>query len=381
MYRDTSRDHDRFLADYLALLLRERSRITVDELGREGLTDPWRAIRRAGVVARLGQHGLRVGLRRGGRELVAKRLEPLDPAAAEAPSQATDAQEGEYFYQPPEAGLVERMLGAGLFPYLSGPTGCGKSTLLERCLCSVAGPGPVFKVSMTAETSLDDIFGTRALRDGRTLHEPGPLLLAMRTRRPIQFEELDAAPPEVLFGLHELLTRRPVHVPFAVDESGAPLVVDPWGPGTPFLIGATGNTTGRGDRTGLYRGAQVLNAAFLDRWVVLSLRYPEPQAEVEILRRRTGVDADTAARIVRVANLARAAGNGTGEIILPFSVRRSWMWAMAIMRMRMSTADAFCLAVLEAAGEEDRTALCEMYQRVFGEPVDPDALHRAGGPA
>jgi len=365
---------DRHLAAFLALRFQEKSTLTFAELVRDGIDNPHRALQRHDVIAYLGSLGLRVSKVPGAEKV---RAEPIPPLQLDDGIPQPAAGDAEYFHFPPETRLVRKILEADLFPFLVGPTGSGKSTLLERMMRFVGGEGPVYRVAMNGETCVDDLFGTRGLREGRTVFLPGPVLMAIRERRPLILEELDAAPSEVLFCLHALLTREPVLVPHAEDELGEPLVIDPWSPAVPrFLVGATGNTLGRGDRSGTYRGVQILNGAFLDRWTPLSLDYPEASIERKILIRRTGVAAAAAERIVDVARLARAAAAGDGEVIFPFSLRKTLAWATAVAHMGLDEEEAFSLIVLESAGEEDRETLGELFQRVYGKSADRTRLHR-----
>ena len=51
-----------------------------------------------------------------------------------------------------------------------------------------------------------------------------------------------------------------------------------------FRVFATGNSAGGGDGSGLYQGVLRQNLAFMDRFRVVQVGYPEPEVEKEVIR-------------------------------------------------------------------------------------------------
>lgn len=363
------------LAEYLALLFHERDVWSVEALRAEGFADPAELIEDTNVIAFLGRDDLRIVVGEDGH-LHASELAPRIMADAREATLSSGAQYHAF-------GKIDHLVGQAIATrepaLLVGPTGCGKSEKAELLIQSFLDRTP-YIMSLHGEMSVDDFWGTKELVDGDTDFRAGPALRAMQERVPLVINELDAAPPEVLFCLQRLLERKPVCLTFLNDEEGSPVVIDPWraedGGRSRFTVVATANTLGRGDMSGLYRGTQVLNEAFLDRWWVFPIRYPTADQEVKILIRRTGVSALVAERMVRVAGMARQQLDKGRELNTTFSVRKTLKWAKGLSRLGMNGEQAYAMAVLSGAVEQDREALAEMYQRVFGTAVSLDALHR-----
>ncbi|MBN1421907.1 MAG: AAA family ATPase [Planctomycetes bacterium] len=389
-------DDDKFMAEYFGLLFRKHGSLTADQLRQEGIERPMQILRRRLFRAYLARNeSIIVRVLQGGQRLVPEPLEPLDPAAAKGTPRSTAAEaapraaessgiDEDYFYFPPETKYVELLIRRKKPILLVGPTGSGKSSLLQRVLARET-PGRVYTLSLHGETSQDDLYGTKELCDGSTTFRDGPVLCGMRERRPIVLEEVDAALPEILFCLQAIAGREPITLPMINDGEGRSVVIDPWRPEktgdrpSEFRVCATANTLGRGDATGLYRGTQVLNAAFLNRFTILNLGYPPAAEERRILMRRTGIDAATAERIVKLADLARAAGRDGRGLVSPVSVRNTIDWASFMAEGGLSAEEAFCLAILEGAVPEDIDPLREMYQRAFSATIDPGLLHGGSG--
>jgi len=301
---------------------------------------------------------------------------------------------GDYFWYPEESWLIENALRARKSVCLVGPAGCGKSTLLKLLIQKVFGVDP-YEMSLNGEMSVSDFFGVRALRNGSTEWDEGPITLAMQEKRPIIVDELDAAPPEILYCMYRVLEKpKPVHIPTFADDEGNPLILDPWNDGeaivpktrtnkktgatkivkvkqkvkSKFTIACTANTTGRGDDSGMYRGAQVLNEAFLDRYsLFLRLDYPPVDAETEVLVRRVGIKRTLARKIATVAHDARQALKDAAKLNCTFSVRRTLNWAESVKHLGCSVEQGFVASVMSRASVDDAEALAEVYQRTFSE--------------
>ena len=161
---------------------------------------------------------------------------------------------------------------------VQGPHGSGKSTHVEQVAARLNWP--LLRVNLDGHLTRMDLVGRDAIvvRDGRQVTEFVEGLLPWALRRPVAlvFDEYDAGRPDVLFVIQRVLEKEGRFTLLDRNE-----VIDPH-PG--FRLFATANTVGLGDLTGLYRGAQVLNQAQLDRWsVVARLDYLAPTDEVAVV--------------------------------------------------------------------------------------------------
>ncbi|MGI9597662.1 MAG: cobaltochelatase subunit CobS, partial [Acidimicrobiales bacterium] len=138
-----------------------------------------------------------------------------------------------------------------------------------------------------------------------------------------------------------------------------------------FRLFATANTVGLGDMTGLYRGAQMLNQAQLDRWnVVAQLGYLAPDDELgvvlgqvpDIAERPDG--SDLVASMVAVAGMTRT-GFAAGDISTVMSPRTVITWAENTLTFG-AVDTAFRLTFLNKCDEAERSIVEEYYQRAFG---------------
>lgn len=293
-----------------------------------------------------------------------------EPTKQEEPTKPTSVGANEeFFWLHSDAPLIEKAILNRMTILLVGPTGCGKTTLFELLLQRHA---PTFyHMSLHGEMSVDDFFGSREIRNGQTVFHFAPTSQAMIEKMPVIINELDAAPPEILFCLQRPLERKDVILTCTSGPDGKPLRLLPWQDEgvlkSLFNIFATANTIGRGDDTGLYRGTNPLNEAFLDRFdLVLFLDYPPEEHEIDILTNRVGIDKRTAKKIVSVANIARTAFNKDRGVSTTFSVRKALNWAKAIVKLGCSPDKAFKITIADRAPNMDKVKLVEFYSRAFG---------------
>lgn len=240
-----------------------------------------------------------------------------------------------------------------------GPTGCGKSATLLQMAAETNQP--CRRLNLSGEVRVSDFVGEKTVEvDPQTqqaivVWKDGVLPQAMRNGQWLILDELDAAPPHVLFALQSVLEKGRA---LTLAGNGGEVVKAAKG----FRILATANTIGKGDDTGLYAGTNVLNEAFLDRFAaVVQATYMEAQSEADLLVRKSGIPLTQADQMVRVANLCRKAMRD-GDIFTTFSTRRLLAWAS--LSKESSVMDAFNFTVLNKAGEDRKTILA-LSRRIF----------------
>lgn len=170
-----------------------------------------------------------------------------------------------------------RIVASGkFFPvFLSGHSGNGKTMSIEQA-CAKAKRKFVI-VSMTPDTDESDLLGNYVLVDGKMLWRDGPVTTAAREGAVLCIDEIDYG-TQNLSCLQRVLEGKP----FLLKKKGE-LVT----PADGFTIFATANTKGRGSEDGRYMFTNILNEAFLERFLVtMDQDWPTNAIEIKILEKR-----------------------------------------------------------------------------------------------
>lgn len=286
---------------------------------------------------------------------------------------------------PVDAGYVFRMevlrdilawltVGKGEGLFLTGPTGCGKSS----CIVQVAARLniPVYRVTAHSRLEFPELVGQFVMgRKGMT-YCYGPLARAMQDGGIFLLDEIDMLDPATAVGLNGIVEGAPLTIP----ENGGEVVY----PHDQFRFVATGNTAGNGDMTGSYSGTLKQNLAFLDRFWVLQVGYPDESLEQSILERLGVVPEKLIPKFVKAANEIRSMFVAHGDE--PWSENRINITMSTRVLIRWATLTVFYgglsrngiqplyyaldRALLFRAQPHERSAVREVVQRVFG--VDPN---------
>lgn len=197
-------------------------------------------------------------------------------------------------------GLLATAVEAGLPCYLTGPRGGGKSSAVTAF--AARHGRRLVRIQLTADTQPGDLVGQIGLVSGSTQFEPGPLTRAFVAGAWVLLDEVDMAPPGTLAALHAILER-----PATLTFDGA--TYQQTGRRRWFHVFATGNTHGHGDRSGLYAGTRQLNAAFMDRFMIV--RVPElPLSAFEAVLTREGIPDSVVRFIIKTVKDTRQSARG-----------------------------------------------------------------------
>ena len=267
--------------------------------------------------------------------------------------------------------FIANPFGDGL--YLSGPTGSGKTSLI----CQVASRlnYPVHQVSCHGRLELSDLIGQfMVLADGSMHFVYGPLAQAVRDGHLLILNEIDLMDPSELSGLNDIIEGQPL----LIAQNGAEVIK----PHPKFRLIATGNSAGQGDQSGLYQGIMQQNLAFLDRFRLMEVGYPEASIEKSILKAalvsmNVTVDSimeDLTAKMIDVANEIRklfvGASDGAGELSVTMSTRTLVRWTnLMIAYKRAPNALSYSLdrALTLRAEPAQREAIHRIAKDVFGD--------------
>ncbi|MBB4103877.1 cobaltochelatase subunit CobS [Allorhizobium borbori] len=256
---------------------------------------------------------------------------------------------------------------------ISGYHGTGKSSHIEQVAARLKWP--CVRVNLDSHVSRIDLVGKDAivLKDGKQVTEfkDGILPWAYQNNVALVFDEYDAGRPDVMFVIQRVL-----------ESSGRLTLLDQSRvirPHPAFRLFATANTVGLGDTTGLYHGTQQINQAQMDRWSIVStLNYLPHDQEVNIVVAKvkslaTKEGRETASRMVRVADLTRAAFMN-GDLSTVMSPRTVITWAENA-EIFGDIAFAFRVTFLNKCDELERNLVAEQYQRAFGVELKESAAN------
>ena len=254
--------------------------------------------------------------------------------------------------------------------FVTGLSGNGKTLMIDQA-CAKANRA-LYRVNITIETDEDDLLGGFRLVDGETVWFDGPVVEAMRTGSVLLLDEVDLASTKIMC-LQPILEGKGVFLKKINEYVECQ-------PG--FNIVATANTKGKGDDTGNFIGAGVLNEAFLERFpITVEQDYPATPVEKKILGKvfdsLSISDNEFIEKLVSWADIIRKTYQ-EGAIDELITTRRlvHISNAYAIFNMDRMKAIEMCVNRFD---DETKTAMVDLYTKVDG-GVDPNATDEEVGP-
>jgi len=171
---------------------------------------------------------------------------------------------------------------------LKGPTGCGKTRFIEYMAWKLGRP--LVTVSCHDDLSTSDLVGRYLVRGGEAIWVDGPLTLAVRSGAICYLDEIVEARKDTTVVIHPLADdRRELPI-----EKRAQLLKAP----PEFMLALSYNP-------GYQSVLKDLKTSTRQRFVAMSFQYPPTGVEEEIVRHETGLDAETARRLVRLGVMTR----------------------------------------------------------------------------
>jgi len=244
-----------------------------------------------------------------------------------------------------------------------GPTGCGKSCLAINVMARLKERCEIFSCDGTTSTEeliAVPIATVDAKGIGITDVRFGAALRAYGEGKGLLLEEVDHGQPDIYAALHRIMeVNQPFYVcnvPGVVNQPVLPRHKD-------FFVIATANTIGTGEDTFIYTGTKALNAAFMNRFsLTVMMDYLPPAKEIEVLKKKTGIDEPTAKKMVQIANDVRDAANpkrkggapGSAKIASVISTRDLIEWCDLVIGMSKKPKIAAEYAFLNRIADADR---------------------------
>ncbi len=173
-----------------------------------------------------------------------------------------------------------------------------------------------------------------------------------------------------LAGLNDIIEGQPL----VIAENGGEVIRSH----PKFRVFATGNSVGAGDGSGLYQGVLRQNLAFMDRFRVVQVGYPEPVIEKAIIKTQVPKLPDLIAeKMITVAGEIRrlfvGAKEGGAELTVTMSTRTLVRWAGLSLTFKGAPKVfeyALSQALTARAEPEQQEAIHRIAADVFGDYWD-----------
>ncbi len=199
-----------------------------------------------------------------------------------------DAEAPYYLASENEISLFEAAYHARLPVILKGPTGCGKTRFVEYMAHRLGRP--LITVACHEDLFASDLIGRYLLLNDATIWMDGPLTRAVRMGAICYLDEIVEARKDTTVVIHPLTdSRRTLHI----DKKGESIQAH-----SDFLMVVSYNP-------GYQSVLKDLKQSTRQRFVSLEFHYPNPENEAVIVSRESGLDFETAFRLVLLAGKIR----------------------------------------------------------------------------
>ncbi|WP_374255799.1 CbbQ/NirQ/NorQ/GpvN family protein [Aquabacterium sp.] len=251
-----------------------------------------------------------------------------------------DAQMPHYVPQADECQLFEHAWRCQLPLLIKGPTGCGKTRFVEHMAARLGRP--LITVSCHDDLSAADLVGRHLIGQDSTVWLDGPLARAVREGAICYLDEVVEARKDTTVVMHPLADDRRV---LPIERTGELLVAPP-----EFMLVVSYNP-------GYQNLLKALKPSTRQRFVALSFDYPHAGVEQEIVRTESGVRADVAEGLVRLAQALRRL---TDHDLEETASTRLLVMAARLIGAGMSVEAACRAAVVDALTDDADTAAALM---------------------
>ena len=207
--------------------------------------------------------------------------------------------EKEPYYEPlgSEIALFEAAYASQIPALLKGPTGCGKSRFIEYMAWRLKRP--LITVSCHDDLTAADLVGRYLITNNETVWVDGPLAHAVRCGGICYLDEIVEARKDTTVVIHPLADDRRI---LPMERHGELLHAPP-----EFVLVMSYNP-------GYQSILKELKQSTRQRFIAIEFNYPQAALEKKIIVTETGLDADSADKLIRLAEMTRnLKGNGLDE--------------------------------------------------------------------
>ena len=250
---------------------------------------------------------------------------------------STSQPKGLPFYSPQgnEVALFEQAWRRQLPVLIKGPTGCGKTRFITHMAARLGRP--LYTIACHDDLTAADLVGRHLISDKGTYWADGPLTRAVREGAICYLDEVVEARKDTTVVLHPLSDDRRL---LPIERTGETLQAPP-----EFMLVVSYNP-------GYQNLLKGMKPSTRQRFVALSFDYPQPEQERQILIRETGIDDETAARLVRLGNALR---NLKDHDLEEAASTRLLIYAATLIDAGLSVADACRAALVEPLSDDPET--------------------------
>ncbi len=256
----------------------------------------------------------------------------------------------EPFYQAQgkEVTLYEAAYKQRLPVMVKGPTGCGKSRFIEHMAWKLGKP--LITVACNEDMTASDLVGRYLLDANGTRWLDGPLTIAARLGAICYLDEIVEARQDTTVVIHPLTDHRRT---LPLDKKGELIEAHP-----DFQLVISYNP-------GYQSLMKDLKQSTKQRFVGMDFDYASESVETEILAQETGLDKDTAGKLVQIGITARnLKGHGLDEGIST----RLLVYAASLIKDGVDAQDACKMALVRPITDDAdiRSTLDHAIDQIFG---------------
>lgn len=171
---------------------------------------------------------------------------------------------------------------------LKGPTGCGKTRFVRHMAWRLGRP--LITVACHEDLTSSDLVGRFLLRGGLTEWADGPLTKGVREGAIVYLDEVVEARKDIVVVIHPLADDRRI---LPIEKLGQSLTAPP-----EFMLVASFNP-------GYQSALKDLKPSTRQRFLAIPLGYPPAPLETDILIGESGIDRESASRLVEAGGAIR----------------------------------------------------------------------------